>query len=110
MIKNFEAQWKALKELKKVDEPDVPKITKSLPLIKWIQALGDYLDRIIWHRIIPLYYVVCEEVNFPVHAPPLVLVQPRSEDHGSVEADLVARASHTHTLYSYDNSIVYFKL
>ena len=34
VIKNFEAQWKALKEQKKGDDPDVPKITNALPLIK----------------------------------------------------------------------------
>ena len=34
VIKNFEAQWKALKEQKKVEEPDVPKITKALSIIK----------------------------------------------------------------------------
>ena len=36
VIKNFEAEWKALKEQKKGDEPDDPKITNALPVIKWI--------------------------------------------------------------------------
>ena len=95
---------------KKGNEPDVPNITKALSVIKWTQAFGDYLDSIIGHRIIPLSYIVCEEVTLPVHAPPLVPGKPHSEYHGSVEAELVDRASHTHTLYGDDNSIVYSKL
>ena len=110
MIKNFKAQWKALKERKKGDEPDVPNISKALPVIKWNQAFGDYLDRIIGHHTIPLSYVVREEVTVPVHAPPLVLGHSHSEDHGSVKVDLVARASHTHTLYRDYIYLVYYKL
>ena len=82
VIKNFEAQWKALKERKKVDKTYFPKITNALPVIKWTHAFGDYLDRIIGHCTIPLSYVVREEVTVPVHAPLLNPGQPQSEDHG----------------------------
>ena len=34
-MSNFEIQWKALKERKDEDDPDVPKIAKALPIIKW---------------------------------------------------------------------------
>ena len=54
VFNNFEAQWKAIKERKKGDEPEVPKITKALSVIKWTQAFGDYLDRIIGNHTIPL--------------------------------------------------------
>ena len=93
MINKFEAHWKALRELKKGDKPEVPKITKALSVIKWTQEFGDYLDRIIGHFTIPLSYIVREELTVPVHTPPLVPVEPQSEDHGSVEAELVARTS-----------------
>ena len=43
VMKNFEIQWKALKERKEVDDPDVPKISKSLPIMKWMEAFQDYL-------------------------------------------------------------------
>ena len=33
-MSNFGIQWKALKERKDEDDPDVPKITKALPIIK----------------------------------------------------------------------------
>jgi hypothetical protein len=40
VMKNFEIQWKALEDKKRGDEPEVPKITKALPIIKWTEALG----------------------------------------------------------------------
>ena len=33
-MSNFEIQWKVLKDRKDEDDPDVPKITKALPIIK----------------------------------------------------------------------------
>ena len=54
VMKNFEIQWKALKDHKKDDaEPDVPKITKSLPIMKWTEAFRDFLGQIIGVRTIP---------------------------------------------------------
>ena len=38
VMSNFEIQWKALKEKKDEDDPDVPTITKALPIIKWTEA------------------------------------------------------------------------
>ena len=38
VMKNFEIQWKVLKERKGDDSPDVPKISKALPVIKWMEA------------------------------------------------------------------------
>ena len=43
VMKNFEIQWKALKEHKEADDPDVPKISKSLSIMKWTEAFQDYL-------------------------------------------------------------------
>ena len=38
VMSNFEIQWKVLKERKDEDDPEVPKITKALPIIKWTEA------------------------------------------------------------------------
>jgi hypothetical protein len=35
------AQWKDMEDKQKVDEPEGPKITKALPVIKWTQAFRD---------------------------------------------------------------------
>ena len=56
VMSNLEIQWKALKERK--NDPDVPKITKALPIIKWTEAFQDFLDRVIGARMIPLEYVI----------------------------------------------------
>ena len=58
VISNFEIQWKALKDRKDEDDPDVPKITKALPIIKWTEAFQDFLNRVIGARMIPLAYVI----------------------------------------------------
>ena len=34
-IRNFEVQWKALKEKKDQDDPETPKLTKNMTAMKW---------------------------------------------------------------------------
>jgi hypothetical protein len=43
IMRNFKEQFKALKDKKDTDAPDVPKIKKALPIIKWTEAMLDYL-------------------------------------------------------------------
>ena len=110
VVKNFDIQWKALVDCKKSDEPDIPKISRTLPLLKWTEAFSDYLHQVIGSRMIPLAYVIREHANPPGAAPPRANSQPHSEEHGSVELDMIMRASHDHALYREDNAKVYFKL
>jgi hypothetical protein len=65
VVKNFSGQWKALEEKKKGDQPDVPLITKALPVIKWTEAFTDYLYRCVGTRTIPLAYVVHSDPIVP---------------------------------------------
>ena len=109
-MSNFEIQWKALKDRKDEDDPDVPKITKALPIIKWTEAFQEFLNRVIGARMIPLAYVICNDPQVPGLAPPLAPNQPHSTEHGSVEGELIARASHAHALFRDDNSVVYYHL
>ena len=110
VMSNFEIQWKALKEKKDEDDPDVPTITKALPIIKWTEAFQDFLHRVIGARMIPLAYVIRTNPQVPGTAPTLAPNQPHSTEHGSVEEELIARASHTHALFRDDNSVVYYHL
>jgi hypothetical protein len=110
VIKNFAEQWKALKDRKSEDAPEVPKITQALPIIKWTEAFADYLHSVIGVRTIPLAYVIRDVVEVPEAAPGLLPGQPHSEEHGSVEAELIARSYHNHALYRDDNANVYYKL
>ena len=72
---------------------------RSLPIIKWTKAFQDFLHRVIGLRTIPLAYVIRTTVDVPVPVPALQPNQPHSDLHGSVEAELVARASHAHVLF-----------
>ena len=45
IMKNFEIQWTVLKERKGDDSPDTPNISKVLPVIKWMEAFQDFLNR-----------------------------------------------------------------
>ena len=110
MMKNFDVQWTALKEKKGEDPPETPKISKALPVIKWTEAFQDFLNREIGNHNIPLAYIIRDEPNPPAMAPPLAPGQPHSVEHGSVEADSIARASRTHALFRNDNSDLYFLL
>ena len=60
--------------------------------------------------MIPLAYVVRIDHQVPGPAPTLAPNQPHSTEHGSVEGELIARASHTHALFRDDNSVVYYHL
>ena len=110
LMSNFEIQWKALKDRKDEDDPDVPKITKALPIIKWTEAFQDFLNRVIGARMIPLAYVIQIDCQVPGLAPPLAANQPHSTEHGSVEGELIARAPHTHALFRDDKSVLYYHL
>ena len=81
VMKNFEIQWTALKERKGDDSPDIPKISKALPVIKWMEAFQDFLNRKIGNRNIPLVYIICDEPNPPLLSPLLLVsLTPSSMD------------------------------
>ena len=108
IIKNFEIQWKALKTKRDEDTLEVPKISQSLPIIKWMEAFQDYLHRVIGVRMIPLAYVTRKDDDVPSVAPPLQDGQPHFEVHGSIEGEMIVRASHTHAMFRDDNAAVYY--
>ena len=62
---NFEIQWKALKERKDEDDPEVPKITEALPIIEWTEGFQDFLNRVIGARMIPFAYVTQVDPQVP---------------------------------------------
>ncbi len=46
-LKNFEVQWTALKEKKKQDDPDVPKLSKKGNIIKFLESFKLHLYSIV---------------------------------------------------------------
>ena len=57
VLKYFESQFAALLEMKDNDVPDPPKISKSMPVIKWAPAFHTYLHGVMGTRYIPLAYL-----------------------------------------------------
>jgi hypothetical protein len=110
VTKDFTEQWKALTARKSESDAEVPKISKALPIIKWTEAFDDFLSRTVGARNIPLSYVTRDIAIVPPNAPDLQTNKPHSIAHGSVEGDLIARASHEHALFRDDNSKVYYFL
>lgn len=110
VMKDFEIQWKALKGRKDEDEPDIPKITKTLGVMKWCEAFVDYVHRLVGARTIPLAYVIREDAVVPAVCQPIDPGHPHAAEYGSIEDELIARASHEHPLYKTDNASVYYKL
>ena len=68
-----------------------------------MEAFQDFLHWIIGVRMIPLAHVIHANANVPAPPPQLTVNQPHSDEHGSVEAEVVTHSSHTHTLYHDDN-------
>ena len=98
VMSNFEIKCKALQKRKDEDDPDVPNITKALPIIKSTEAFQDFLNRVIGARMIPSAYVIRIDPQVRGNAPPLAANQPHSTENGSVEGELVARAANTHAM------------
>lgn len=104
---SFQQQWAAILDLKKSDGQELPKITKSVPIAKWIEAYETFSEQAIGVRNAPLKYVIRDDVAVPVAAPALEAGSPHSTEHGSVKGEMTARLSHTHPLFRDDNGAVY---
>jgi len=107
VLKNFGEQWEAIKQKAEDDEPEVPKITRALPIVRWTESFEDFLHQVIGSRYICLSYLVRENVQAANPAPALLPNRCYSEEHGSVMGELISRATHTHTKYKDDNEKLY---
>ena len=94
--------------LKKGEEspPDTPCITRTLPIIKWTESFEEFLHQVLGVNHVPLSYIIREQEL--VGAPPtLINNRSYSQEHQSVEGELIARASHGTAHYTADNATVY---
>ena len=101
-MKSFDVQWKALKDRKDSTKPDIPKLTKGLSVPKWIESFKLYCRAVIGARGIPIIYLLRETEVVDPNPPALAAGEPHSDTHGSVEDELIARASHSHALCKVD--------
>jgi hypothetical protein len=77
------------------DEPETPKIVKGVNIMRWSKSWGNAMA---W----PMSHLFMLLQGMPANK--------HSAEAGFVEEELIARASHTHTLLCEDNDKVYFKL
>lgn len=104
VLKEFHQQWQSLLQKREDNDPVVPCISKSLPIMKWTESFKDFLGQVVGQRMIPLVYLTRENEIPSNPAPPLLPNCPYSEVHGSIEGELIARASFTHTLFKDDDA------
>ena len=110
VIKNYMLHHEILETRMKEDKTPVPKITKGILITDWAESFLDYQSRCVGRRAIPNVYVLRSLVAVPATAPDLLPDLPYSEEHGSVEGELIARASHSHPAFRGDSSDIYFDL
>lgn len=109
-LKNFEIQWKSIKDRKDRDKPETPKITKNTTVMKWAEAFKDHCHRIIGARNIALIYVIRQDDQVPAEFPEQGENIPHAKDYESIDQELILRASHDHPLFRVDNEQVYMEL
>ena len=110
-LKNFDLQHQALLDKKKRDEPDVPKLTSKMSIVKWIESFKLHCYAIIGVRNCPIYYVIRNVADVSgIVRPPLLPNQPHSAEYGSIEGELIHLSSHDHPLFQQDNTNVYDRM
>ena len=107
--KSFETVWKALTEKAKKDEPEVPKITKQMTVMKWANAFDDHLHSCHGTTKAPLAWIIRAVENVPAITTQATNL-PYTAVHGSIEEDMTNRTPHAYPLYRNDNETVYEKL
>ena len=110
VIKNYMRHHEILDTRVKEDKPPVPKITKEILLTDWAEFFLDYESICVGRREIPNVYVLRSVVAVPTTTPDFLPDLPYSEEYGSVEGELIARASHSHPAFRGDSSDIYFNL
>jgi hypothetical protein len=65
VMKNFSEQQKASSDKRSGDNPEAPKTTKALPIVKWTVAFSDCLHQAIGVCNIPLACVIRADANVP---------------------------------------------
>ena len=95
---------------READDLATPTINKAQLIIKWTEAFRDHIFRCVGSHHISLAYVVRDSETVPWLCPPLKGDQPYSKEHGSIDDDLITRATYANVLYRDNNADVYFKL
>ena len=63
VLKNFGEEWEVIMQKKSEDEAEVPKITRSLPIVQWMESFEDFWHQVIGSRCIALSYLIRDNVD-----------------------------------------------
>ncbi len=103
---DFYEQWENLVKKGEESAPSTPCITRSLPIIKWTESFEEFLHQVLGVNLVPLSYVIREQMLVGA-APALMNNRSYSDEHGSVEGELIYRSSHHTAHYKADNATVF---
>ena len=101
-----------MKDRKKDVASNIPKLSKNTTVPRWNDSLKVHMNEVFGARGETLRYLMRESDAVPAVGP-LTVLAPNALHTAvgkSIEVDQMARLSHTHALYSDDNSKFYRKL
>jgi len=104
---NFKEQWEAHEtNIENQDQHKLPVITKYLPIVAWTEAFTNHLVVVCGVRGVPLAYGIRATVVAGTDGP-LAADQCYSTEHGSLRAEMIARASHANPMFRVDSATIF---
>jgi len=110
VVRRFRDLWQAIKDHHADDDPETPKISKTLTIIRWTNAFRDHLCWCVGARHIPLAHVVRFDNAVEAICHILEHDHPYSTEHSLLEGNLIARSSRAHGLFRDNNANIYYTL
>ena len=108
VLKSFSTQVDAMKET--TSPPDITPMKASMPMTKFLEYFDLHCNKVIGKRGCPVKHIFRPLETPPAVAPALLPGQPHSDEHGSVEGEMVARYTFDHPLCRNDSATVYSML
>ena len=108
VLRDFSEHWSILTTKSKADFSVSPRIDKKTTCLRWYDDhFNEWTASNVGLQGAPLSYVIRAAAIPPALAPAFLPNRSYSEEHGSVEAELVHRCTHDHPAYSTDNASVF---
>ena len=97
-------QWRSLCD--RSDDPlqSVPNITRNVKVMKRASSMQDFWGTVIGVQKATLAYIVREIAKVPMPSPHSFPTNINSEEHGSVEREIIDRLLHEHPVFDDDNA------